>query len=85
MFGRKDDFDALLDPIVRIQAGRLRRSLERYYLLAGKEDPIRIDLPKGTYVPTFRKQERVEAPVAAREEVALRALRNPRSPGPRSR
>ena len=71
VFGRKDDFDALLDPIVRIQAGRLRRSLERYYLLAGKEDPIRIDLPKGTYVPTFRKQERVEVPVAAREEVAL--------------
>ena len=53
MFGRKDDFDALLDPIVRIQAGRLRRSLERYYLLAGKADPIRIGLPKGSYPPAF--------------------------------
>jgi CheY-like chemotaxis protein len=47
VFGRKDDFDALLDPIVRIQAGRLRRSLERYYLLGGKQDAIRIDLPRG--------------------------------------
>ncbi|HVQ32129.1 MAG TPA: hypothetical protein VMV21_21195, partial [Vicinamibacteria bacterium] len=55
VFERKDDFDALLDPIVRIQAGRLRRSLERYYLLAGKDDAIRVELAKGTYVPTFRK------------------------------
>src|SRR5262249_51171699 len=54
VFGRKEDFDALLDPIVRIQAGRLRRSLERYYLLSGKQDPVRIELPRGTYVPVFR-------------------------------
>jgi adenylate cyclase len=57
VFGRKDDFDPLLDPIVRIQAGRLRRSLERYYLLGGKGDPVRIDLPKGGYVPVFRHVE----------------------------
>ena len=44
----------MVDPIVRIQAGRLRRSLERYYLLSGKGDPVRIELPKGTYVPVFR-------------------------------
>jgi TolB-like protein len=54
VFGRRDDFDATVDPIVRIQAGRLRRSLERYYLLAGKEDPVRMELPKGSYVPIFR-------------------------------
>jgi CheY-like chemotaxis protein len=53
VFGRKDDFDAIVDPIVRIQAGRLRRSLERYYLLSGAQDPVRIQLPKGTYVPVF--------------------------------
>ena len=54
VFDRKDDFDAIVDPIVRIQAGRLRRSLERYYLLAGKQDPVRLELPKGSYVPVFR-------------------------------
>src|SRR5262245_57337733 len=54
VFERKDDFDALLDPIVRIQAGRLRRSLERYYLLAGKKDAVSIDVPRGAYVPVFR-------------------------------
>lgn len=53
VFRRKDDFDPLTDPIVRIQAGRLRRSLERYYLLAGSGDALRIELPKGSYVPAF--------------------------------
>jgi adenylate cyclase len=50
---RGDDFDPGQDPIVRIQAGRLRRALERYYLVAGGDDPIVIDVPKGRYVPRF--------------------------------
>jgi TolB-like protein len=53
VFGRGDDFDASQDPIVSIQAGRLRRALERYYLIAGGHDPISIDIPKGRYVPRF--------------------------------
>jgi len=53
VFGRSEDFDATNDPIVRIQAGRLRRALERYYLVAGDRDPILIDIRKGGYVPQF--------------------------------
>jgi adenylate cyclase len=53
-FDRSDDFDPLTDPIVRIEASRLRRSLEHYYLTSGKSDRIRIDMPKGSYVATFR-------------------------------
>jgi adenylate cyclase len=53
VFGRSGDFDAVLDPIVRVQAGRLRRSLERYYMLSGNADSIRISLPKGGYAPVF--------------------------------
>src|SRR5690349_17439387 len=53
VFGRKPDFDAVIDPIVRVQAGRLRRSLERFYLLSGDTDFIRIELPKGSYAPVF--------------------------------
>lgn len=41
------------DPVVRIEAGRLRRLLERYYFVAGQHDPIRIDIPKGGYAPSF--------------------------------
>lgn len=54
VFGRKADFDPTIDPIVRIQAGRLRRSLERYYLLSGTADPVRLELPRGAYVPVAR-------------------------------
>jgi len=56
VFGRAKNFDANLDPIVRIQTGRLRRALEHYYLVAGWRDLIRIDIPKGGYVPTFTPQ-----------------------------
>lgn len=52
-FDRSEDFDPLIDPIVRIEASRLRRSLEHYYLTAGMLDTIRIDIPKGSYVATF--------------------------------
>lgn len=52
-FDRAADFDPLTDPIVRIEASRLRRSLEHYYLTAGKTDRIRIDIPKGSYAATF--------------------------------
>lgn len=62
VFGRGDNFDTMNDPVVRIEAGRLRRALERYYLLSGREDPIRIDIPKGTYIPTLQWTGR-EAPV----------------------
>ena len=53
VYGRDADFDAAHDPVVRIQAGRLRRAMERYYLVSGGQDPIRIEIPKGSYVPVF--------------------------------
>ena len=53
VFGRDKDFDAAQDPVVRIQAGQLRRALERYYLIAGIQDRVRIDIPKGSYAPVF--------------------------------
>lgn len=53
VFGRDESFDPQSDPVVRIEAGRLRRALEHYYLLSGKDDPVLIEIPKGGYVPTF--------------------------------
>lgn len=55
VFGRDATFDAQNDPVVRIEAGRVRRALERYYLLAGQRDPILITMPKGGYVPVFTR------------------------------
>jgi adenylate cyclase len=54
VYGRNTEFDPQIDPIVRVEAGRLRRALERYYLTAGKNDSLRLEIPKGGYVPTFR-------------------------------
>ena len=65
VFGRDAGFDAQMDSIVRIEAGRLRRSLERYYLTSGRDDPVRIDMPKGSYVPAFERRD--PAPVLPTE------------------
>src|SRR4051812_3800793 len=56
VFERSSDFDAQSDPVVRIEAGRLRRALERYYLTDGQSDPVLITIPKGAYVPHFAWQ-----------------------------
>ena len=61
VFGRTAEFDASSDPIVSIQANKLRRALERYYLVEGQRDPIRIDIPKGAYIPTFEWMTPIKA------------------------
>lgn len=53
VFGRDCGFDPQSDPCVRIQAGKVRTALERYYLVRGMYDPIEITIPKGGYRPTF--------------------------------
>ena len=52
---RDADFDPRLDCIVRVSAGRLRRALERYYAGEGTANPLRFEVPKGTYRPVFRR------------------------------
>jgi TolB-like protein len=53
VFGREASFDPQNDPVVRIEAGRIRKALERYYLVAGQADDVIITVPKGGYVPHF--------------------------------
>lgn len=60
VFGRPSSFDAAIDPIVRIEATRLRAALLRYYELHGHKREVHIDLPKGRYVPSFAKAQRSE-------------------------
>ena len=52
--GRDANFDPQADPIVRVEAGRLRRALEQYYATDGRDDPVVIEMPLGHYGPTFR-------------------------------
>jgi len=77
VLGRKADFDPNLDPIVRIQAGRLRRALEQYYVVEGKSDAVVIEVPKGSYVPVFRSvsgQERTDTVIPEISKEPILAL-----------
>ena len=55
VFGRAPDFNPTTDPIVRIEAAKLRRDLETYYLKSGARAAVRITLPRGGYVPVFHR------------------------------
>jgi serine/threonine-protein kinase len=73
VFGKDPSFDPRTDPIVRVQARRLRTRLARYYRDEGNADELVIDLPKGGYAPVFRVRD--EAP-AKRSLTATLASRN---------
>ncbi len=53
VFDRGADFDPRMDPIVRVEARRLRSKLQEYYEGPGRDASIRIAFPKGSYAPTF--------------------------------
>ncbi len=69
VFRRNTNFDPQIDPIVRVEATRLRRTIERYYGGPGADDPIVIDLLRGSYVPT----------ICCREATGQSAVRPPHS------
>jgi TolB-like protein/Flp pilus assembly protein TadD len=62
VFGKEPSFDPRTDPIVRVQARRLRSRLVRYYREEGQADDLIIDLPKGGYTPVFRRREGAAQP-----------------------
>jgi tetratricopeptide (TPR) repeat protein len=71
VFGRDPGYDPKLDPIVRTEARRLRARLTEYYEGEGLADMVRIDLPKGGYVPQLHVAEDPPAKVTPGTEGAL--------------
>ncbi len=67
VFRKEDSFDPRTDPIVRVQARRLRAKLVRYYREEGHADLLIIELPKGGYSPAFKQRE---TPVLVRRSVS---------------
>ncbi|MGH8630229.1 MAG: tetratricopeptide repeat protein, partial [Burkholderiales bacterium] len=51
VLGKDARFDPAVDSVVRVEAGRLRTKLREYYHEVGRQDEVRVDLPKGLYVP----------------------------------
>jgi TolB-like protein/tetratricopeptide (TPR) repeat protein len=73
VFGREESFDPQADPVVRLEARRLRRDLDSYYVDAGPNDAIRISIPKGSYIPNF--EQRNVAPIAGSADALVPELR----------
>jgi TolB-like protein len=64
VYGRRPDYNPQVDSTVRVEAGRLRARLRQYYDGPGEDEAVRIELPKGAYVPVFRECRRSEARAA---------------------
>ena len=79
VFGRAPGFDAGNDPLVRVQAGKLRKLLDQYYESEGAGDRLRIRVPLGSYVPEYSFLD------AAPEDAASPAQARPARHKPRRR
>jgi TolB-like protein len=64
VFDRDASFDSQTDPVVRLEARRLRTEIDAYYGTAGAGDPLQISIPKGHYRPTFAWRAGAPAPAA---------------------
>ena len=77
-FGRDQDFNPQSDPIVRVEAARLRRAIEQYYAGPGADDPVKILVPRGGYVPQFGYRGRqVQQPPEPGAAIAATLPRRP--------
>jgi hypothetical protein len=64
VYGRRPDYDTGEDNIVRVEARRLRRELDAFFVAEGSAEPVVITIPKGGYVPLFLQREKLdETPV----------------------
>jgi hypothetical protein len=65
VFGRSPSYDANADPIVRITAGEVRKRLSQYYYDASHAGELVLELPIGSYVPTFHPSDALAEPERA--------------------
>lgn len=70
-FGREPDYDVNLDPVVRMTAAEVRKRLSQYYYNPGHEGELVIELPVGSYVPSFREPP-TQPNTLASESVSVR-------------
>jgi hypothetical protein len=60
VFGRRQQYSPAEDNIVRVEARQLRKRLDEYFAGEGKDEPVVIVIPKGTYIPSFAPRPRAE-------------------------
>ena len=60
VFGRDPDYVPSEDNIVRVEARELRKRLTTYFAAEGRDEPVVIEIPKGSYSPVFLPREQIE-------------------------
>ncbi len=70
-FDKPEDFDPRIDPIVRVEAGRLRTKLKEYYESEGREDTVLIRFQKRSYAPVFEFRKSGPLPGASGSDVKV--------------
>ncbi|THV24897.1 hypothetical protein [Peteryoungia ipomoeae] len=73
VFSRGEGFDPGTDPLVRVQAGKLRKLLNQFYADEGIDEPLRIRIPLGGYVPVYEEASSHTTHAARGTESHLRA------------
>jgi hypothetical protein len=71
IFGRTSGYDSNDDNIVRSHASRLRQKLEAYFQGEGSAEPLRVSIPKGSYVPVFYESEDSAGPDSVCADIAI--------------
>jgi len=79
VFDRGKSFDPRIDPVVRVEARRLRARLKRWHETEGRDSTIIIDLPRGGYAAQIRRRAANvtgDAPANAEETIAVLPFSN---------
>ena len=85
VLGRPTGFDPQSDSTVRVQAGRLRVKLAEYYSHEGVNDPILVEIPKGSYALSFQLRARTDSgstPIVIEPKEKIAAVPAPKQPLP---
>ena len=72
VFGRPADFDPRVDSLMRVKARKLRAVLEKYYAVEGRADPLRIEIQKGSYLPSFVPADELSPTTVTTESTSVR-------------
>lgn len=75
IFDREASYDSRVDSVVRVEARRLREKLDKYYSGEGREDPVVIELPKGSYAPAITVRSSMPFAPAVMPQAAVRGER----------
>jgi hypothetical protein len=77
VFERQPDYDTSHDTLVRVQVSQLRKKLQDFFESDGRDEPLIVDIPKGSYVPVFRPRVGASPKTEPQRSVPVTISRRP--------